>query len=525
VSGRVRISVACFVFALLVPASASAWPHAAAPPTVAYSVGYESLRALRDAAGDEGAIVVHRIPALRVAEVRSTHARFASSLARHPGISFVQRLAPRREAAEPALAFASGTEVPWEWQYATTRADVVPESILRAAGAVTIAVVDTGADVSAPDLAAKRPVTFSTRGRTSDVRDTVGHGTFVAALAAGSVTNGDGIAGFGGDAKLMIVKAGTGDGSFTDVDEASAIAYAVDHGARIINLSLGGTSTSTVEASAVDYAAAHGVLVVAAAGNDFAGGNPTMYPAALVQPLGSNGLGGKGLAVGATDATGERAAFSSTGTYVSLAAPGDRVFSAVSSTSPEALFPRVALPGSLGGFYGYGSGTSFAAPQVAGAAALVMAANPRLDSEAVAGILKETASGRGDWSPELGYGVIDVAAAVERAGTVRAPAARSSLALDARVSGRQLGLTATLSSIVPAISLSSRRVSVDVRRSGSWTRVGTARTNATGKAVFRPKLTLVGRVQLRARWTGAGDLAPATSGPVTLTLPRRPVGG
>ncbi len=249
------------------------------------------------------------------------------------------------------------------------------------------------------------------------------------------MTNGDGIAGFGGDAKLMIVKAGTGDGSFTDVDEASAIAYAVDHGARIVNLSLGGTSTSTVEASAVDYAAAHGVLVVAAAGNDFAGGNPTMYPAALVQPLGSNGLGGKGLAVGATDATGERAAFSSTGTYVSLAAPGDRVFSAVSSTSPEALFPRVALPGSLGGFYGYGSGTSFAAPQVAGAAALVMAANPRLDAEAVAAILKETASGRGDWSPELGYGVIDVAAAVERAATVRAPAARSSLSLGARTVG------------------------------------------------------------------------------------------
>ena len=260
------------------------------------------MRALRHAAGQEGAIAVRLIPALRVAEVRSTRAGLSSRLARHPGISSVQRLALRREAAEPALAFASGTEVPWEWQFATTHADVVPESILRAAGAVTIAVVDTGADVSAPDLAAKRPVTFSTRARTSDVRDTVGHGTFVAALAAGSVTNGDGIAGFGGDAKLMIVKAGAGDGSFTDVDEASAIAYAVDHGARIVNLSLGGTSTSTVEASAVDYAAAHGVLVVAAAGNDFAGGNPTMYPAALVQPLGSNGLGGKGLAVGATDA-------------------------------------------------------------------------------------------------------------------------------------------------------------------------------------------------------------------------------
>ena len=152
---------------------------------------------------------------------------------------------------------------------------------------MTIAVVETGADVSAPDLAAKRPVAFNPRTRTSDVRDTVGHGTLVAALAAGSVTNGDGIAGFGGDAKLMILKAGAGDGSFTDVDEASAIAYAVDHGARIVNLSLGGTSTSSVEVSAIDYAAAHGVLVVAAAGNEHLVGNAVFYPAALVQPVGS----------------------------------------------------------------------------------------------------------------------------------------------------------------------------------------------------------------------------------------------
>ncbi len=509
--------------ALLVPASASAWHDGAAPPAAAYSVGYASLPALRAAVREEGAIVVRRIPALRVAEVRSTSFAFGSRLARRPGISFVQRVAVRRQAAEPALALASGTTVPREWQYAATHADVVPDRVLRAASRVTIAVVDTGADVSAPDLAAKKPVAFSTRTRTSDVRDTAGHGTFVAALAAGSVTNGDGIAGFGGDAKLMILKAGTGDGSFTDVDEASAIAYAVDHGARIVNLSLGGTSTSPVETSAIDYAAAHGVLVVAAAGNDFAGGNPTIYPAALVQPLGSDGVGGKGLAVGASDPEGERAAFSSTGTYISLAAPGERVFSAVSSTSPPALFPRVALPGSLGGLYGYGSGTSFAAPQVAGAAALVMAANPQLDAETVAAILKDTASGGGDWSPELGYGVIDVAAAVERAGTTRAPAARSSLTLGALASGRQLSLTATLTSIVPGVSTSSRRVAVDVLRGGSWMPVGTARTGAAGKAMLRLKLSLVGRLQLRARWPGAADLAPATSAPVTVTVRKRPL--
>jgi subtilisin family serine protease len=68
--------------------------------------------------------------------------------------------------------------------------------VQRAASSVTIAVVDTGADVSAPDNAARNPTTFTPRTGTADVRDNVGHGTFVAALAAGSVTNGEGIAEF-----------------------------------------------------------------------------------------------------------------------------------------------------------------------------------------------------------------------------------------------------------------------------------------------------------------------------------------
>ena len=80
-------------------------------------------------------------------------------------------------------------------------------------------------------------------------------------------------------------------------------------------------------------------------------------------------------------------------------------------------YPRTELPGALGGLYGYGSGTSFAAPQVAGAAALVWAANPQLRAAQVASILEQTASGRGSWNAELGYGVLDVAAAVAKAQT------------------------------------------------------------------------------------------------------------
>ena len=171
------------------------------------------------------------------------------------------------------------------------------------------------------------------------------------------------------------------------------------------------------------------MLVVAAAGNDYLIGNPVFYPAALLQPVGSNGVGGIGLAVAASTDSGERASFSNTGTYVSLAAPGDGVFSAVSSTSPRRPTRASPLPGSTRGLYGYGSGTSFAAPEVAGAAALVMAANPLLGATDVARVLKESASGAGAWTPELGFGVIDVAAAVALATGTTAEPSRAGLRL------------------------------------------------------------------------------------------------
>jgi serine protease len=116
--------------------------------------------------------------------------------------------------------------------------------------------------------------------------------------------------------------------------------------------------------------------------------------------------------VGASTQTGSRAAFSNSGSWISLAAPGVNVFGDLSSLSPVAMYPRSPLPGSQSGLYGYSSGTSFSAPQVAGAAALVWAANPQLTAQQVAQILKQTASGQGRWTPDLGFGVIDVAAAV-----------------------------------------------------------------------------------------------------------------
>jgi subtilisin family serine protease len=358
---------------------------------------------------------VRRVRAIAVAEIRSGRANFEALIRRSPGIRFVQLVRPRESAIEPALAAPPGFATPFEWQFAAVHEDLVPQSVLRAAASVTIATIDTGGDLTAPDLAAKQPRTYNLRLENGDVRDTNGHGTFVASLAAGSVTNGEGMAGFGGDARLLVVKASHADGSLTDLDEANAIVYAVDHGARVINLSVGGPDTSLTERRGIQYAVDHGVLVVASAGNEFDDGNPVEYPSALLQPVGSNGVGGVGLSVGASTQDGARAFFSNTGSQISLVAPGDEVFGAVSSLSSTDEYPRVALPGSSAGAYGFSSGTSFSAPEVAGVAALVMAANPLLRASEVAEILKESASGGGAWNPEVGYGVVDAAAAVARA--------------------------------------------------------------------------------------------------------------
>ncbi len=510
--GRGCVTLACFVTALCAAATASASRDGPArAQRVEFSVGYTSPAALRAAVSRQHATVVGRVPALRIAHIRLA-ADAAARLSALPGIRFVQRVTQRADAGEPALQAASGRSAAWEWQFTAAHVDDVPDWALRAASSITIAVIDTGADVSAPDIAAKDPIAFSPRTGASDVRDIIGHGTFVAALAAGSVNNGEGIAGFGGDAKLMILKAGTGDGSITDVDEATAIAYAVDHGARILNLSFGGTKASATERSAIDYATSHGVLIVAAAGNHYLSGNPVLYPAALVQPLGSKGVGGIGLSVGASTDSGARAAFSNTGTYLSLLAPGDGVFSDVSSAAPTTTFPRVTLPGSVRGLYGYASGTSFAAPEVSGAAALVMAANPLLNAPDVAQVIKESASGRGEWTPELGYGVLDVGRAVELATGAKPELATADLKLVAHVVKHRVRLTARLSSLVLGVPTAARPVTFDRydAKRAAWKRVATVRTRADGSAVLRVAAARK-PLRFRARWSGAADLAPAAS--------------
>lgn len=510
-----------FVAALAVAAVVAPSGSTSTPATSRAVVGFESNAELAQALKRfPGARIVRRIPHMKTVEVDLPGR--AGDLHGLPGIAYAHRPRARSTKVEPALAAMFRPGLPYEWQYVATRVNEVPEDVLRAASAIKIAVVDTGLDATHPDLAAKSPETWDILHRRPAVLDREGHGTFVSSLAAGSVTNGDGIAGFGGDAQLLMVKAVGAGGSFSDVDEAAGIVYAVDHGAKIINLSLGGVGTSALETRAIEYAASRNVLLVAAAGNEYKDGNPVEYPAAALQPVGSKGQGGLGLAVAASTMTGKRASFSNTGTQISLAAPGENVFGAIAAGSSREYWPRSPLPGATDGLYGWSSGTSFSTPEVAGAAALVWAANPALTAQHVAGILKATASGRGKWSPQLGYGVIDVAAAVAsargqsvdprvQAGAwlhVRRVSGRSVRSTGTRSTLRRVSLAVHLRSSRPTVTPDYRMVTLQVRRGGSWHRLARRTTRLGGGIRWTVGLE-PGRHIVRAIYRGRWDLSAA----------------
>ena len=392
------------------PGPSAAWPSGTAV------VSYESEHALAAALDRHPARVVRRVRAA----TRRRAAAGGQRRALRTGDRRRARHRPRRADDGAALARRARARrlpngLPYQWQYVAVRADEVPPAVARAAAAFTIAVIDTGADLTAPDLSAKAPQTYSVRSGLADVPDTNGHGTFVAALAAGSSTNGDGIAGVGGDAGLMVVQAG-------------------GVGRRLHGRRRGGRDRLRSRPRREDrqpQPRRPDDLIDRAAGGRLRGleGSPARRRGRQRLSARERGRVSGGAAAAdrlerhrrsralrrGLDVQGARAPFSSTGSHVSLAAPGVGVFSAVSSASSPSNYPRTALPGSLGGLYGFSSGTSFASPQVAGAAALVWAANPQLRADEVASILEQTASGQGDWNAELGYGVLDVAAAVAKA--------------------------------------------------------------------------------------------------------------
>ncbi len=222
--------------------------------------------------------------------------------------------------------------------------------------AVKIAIVDSGVDVRHPDLAGKVVGTYNAVLGGTDVHDVVGHGTGTASAAAAATNDGVGIAGSGRDTSILAVKVADVTGRIFTDDLAKGIVWAVDHGADVVNLSLGGPTSDRLERAAVAYARDHDVLVVAAAGNE--GTSARQFPGALPGVV----------AVGATSAAGSvRAPFSSYGPWVDVAAPGRSIV--------------VATPG---GGYEIADGTSYSAPLVSGAAALLLSARPQRTADQLA---------------------------------------------------------------------------------------------------------------------------------------------
>jgi subtilisin family serine protease len=350
-----------------------------------------------------------------------------------PRVAYVERDRALRVAVEPFDVIDPFTGNKYTWAYDAVRAG---EALVAVGGgsARTVAVLDTGLDVTHPEFTGQIARTFDTEAENSDVTDIVGHGTFVTGLIAALDGNGIGGKGVAGTTKVLAVRASRDvEGSFSIADLIRGIEFSIRRGADVINLSLAGRSLTRSHARALEAAFFNDVLPVAASGNHAEEGNPLEFPAAAIG--GRRGGRGIGLSVAATRPDGGVASFSNHNDYVSLAAPGASpstcefgVFSAIPpSTTPawdEGGCPKVFTDPS-GARFAYGEGTSFAAPIVSGLAAVAWQAERRLASEQVADVLVRSANGSG-WNEFTGSGVADAMAAVEaaRAYDVLGPRAR-----------------------------------------------------------------------------------------------------
>ncbi|MEB3222316.1 MAG: S8 family peptidase [Candidatus Sericytochromatia bacterium] len=327
----------------------------------------------------------------------------------HPAVEFVEPdyvfTVPRRVAGRPRAAgvrrlAAVGLGDPlWtDPQWGLTKIGMPQVWGLNGGSpSVTVAVIDTGVDPAHPDLAAAIVPGTSVLANSTGPDDDHGHGTHVAGIIAASVADRKGISGVAPNCRIMPVKVLNGEGKGDTGDIVAGLIWAVNHGAKVVNMSLGGAGGSRALASAVAYARSKDVLVVAAMGNE--GENAQEYPA------GYPGV----MAVGATDRDDSVADFSNYGSWISVAAPGVDILSTL---------PR--LPVGVNRLEGKDTlqdvmdGTSMAAPFVAGVAALVRSAQPTLTAPEVKARIERTCDDLGPrgFDERTGWGRINAAKAL-----------------------------------------------------------------------------------------------------------------
>lgn len=322
------------------------------------AVGYTpaaitSLRSLETAVGARVAESLPDIDA-EVIEVSSGRAATVIPAIRSlPGVRYAQ-LDGR------AYASAQPNDELWdqEWSPVTTHAPQAWD-LTTGSPSLVVAVLDTGVDAAQPDLAGRLLEGHDFVNDDGDAADDNGHGTAVAGVVAAAGNNEIGVAGYCWQCRILPVKVLGSDGSGFNSWVAAGILWAVDHGARVINTSLGSVTDDLTVGAAAQYAASHGVLLVAAAGNE--GSSTVQYPAALPGVI----------SVSASDQSDHLYSFSNSG--AALAAPGENVTTGI------------------GGTYVSFVGTSSAAPVVSGIAALAFSAAPNATADQVTQAIESTA--------------------------------------------------------------------------------------------------------------------------------------
>jgi type VII secretion-associated serine protease mycosin len=311
-------------------------------------------------------------------------AELAALLDAHPAVAFGEPNYVRTMLQAPDDPF-----IPEQWALTNIRAFDAWD-ITTGAG-VAIAVIDTGVSSAHPDLQGQILPGYNAVNDSDRSEDDNGHGTAVSGLIAARTDNGEGIAGLCWDCAIIPIKALDSLGRGSDASLARGIRWAADSGARVINLSLGGTGDNQVLREAVEYANSRGVLLVAASGNERERGNAVVYPAAYPEVL----------AVGGTGNTDQIVGFSNTGDHVDLAAPSVGLWTTIIGERQ----------------YGPPNGTSFSSPYVAGAAGLVWTLRPDLAHTDVKCILEASADDQGTpgKDPEYGWGRLNVLRALQLA--------------------------------------------------------------------------------------------------------------
>jgi thermitase len=290
---------------------------------------------------------------------------------------------PTVEYAEPNVReelFFAPNDPRFAAQYAPKKMKC-PEAwdLTKGSAGVIVAVLDTGVDKNHEDLKNKLVPGIDLESGDSDPSHGGIHGVHVSGIIAAETNNGKGISGVGFNVRIMPVKVGA---NVTTSLSAAAIIYAADHGAKVINMSYGSRFESNAERDAVTYAWNKGLILVAAAGNS--GSTQLNYPAAFSQVI----------SVGSTGSSDKRSTFSNYGDWVDVGAPGENVVSTV--------------PGG----YAEMTGTSMAAPEVAGVVALLCSYAPTASNSQIRAALESTTDPLEQ--PVFGHGRVNALRALQQ---------------------------------------------------------------------------------------------------------------